>query len=187
MMRSLATQFWDLSPWWLRAWQRYIFFKMYHFSSQARDSWTDFCPSDLLREKAKKAPKSAKIHQLWTYLVDMGYIWSIYGYFEALNSQILSFLWSEFLLYQLSAPNLAKGTIFLPTPPRPRMIEQYIPLSARLQRPNNKGTILHYFSDNITLKTDKLMPGGNEMMKAMWRTCQRRNGSLLTSQSLHQP
>ena len=29
----------------------------------------------------------------------MGYIWSIYGYFEALISQILAFLWSEFLLY----------------------------------------------------------------------------------------
>ena len=58
----------------------------------------------------------------------MGYIWSIYGYFEALISQILAFLWSEFLLYQFSAPNLDKGTIFFPTPPRPRMIEQYIPL-----------------------------------------------------------
>ena len=57
----------------------------------------------------------------------MGYIWSIYGYFEALISQILAFLWSEFLLYQFSAPNLDKGTIFFPTP-RPRMIEQYIPL-----------------------------------------------------------
>ena len=41
----------------------------------------------------------------------MGYIWSIYGYFEALISQILAFLWSEFLLYQFSAPNLAKCTI----------------------------------------------------------------------------
>ena len=59
--------------------------------------------------------KGKSSSSLWTYLVDMGYIWSIYGYFEALNSQILSFLWSEFLLYQLSAP-------------RPRMIEQYIPL-----------------------------------------------------------
>ena len=49
----------------------------------------------------------------------MGYIWSIYGYFEALISQILAFLWSEFLLYQFSAPNLDKGTIFFPTPPPP--------------------------------------------------------------------
>ena len=49
----------------------------------------------------------------------MGYIWSIYGYFEALISQILAFLWSEFLLYQFSAPNLDKGTIFFPPPPPP--------------------------------------------------------------------
>ena len=59
--------------------------------------------------------KGKSSSSLWTYLVDMGYILlSIYGYFEALNSQILA-LCSELLLYKFLAPNLAKGTIFITT------------------------------------------------------------------------
>ena len=63
---------------------------------------------------------------------------------------------------QTTGRGIENDVIPPPGPTRKMRITVEGAKSARLQRPNNKGTILHYFSDIDIPKTDKLMPGGNE-------------------------
>ena len=56
--------------------------------------------------------KVAKICLILLIIGTLGHKLSICGYFEAINSKIFAFVWSKYLLYKFSAPNLAYNRIF---------------------------------------------------------------------------